>query len=121
MCHSFMTTTLSKTTIPLQKLPVGTCYILERQKRTHEVDAINVKRDDAISGGVMGSMVAFHWVVKDGRYAQEPGILLYYRHVYTKQLVALGNGVIVWVYKTALLPTQWRTHDQQLEHADLAD
>lgn len=33
----------------------------------------------------------------------------------------MGNGVIVWVYKTVLLPAQRRIHDQQLELADLAD
>ena len=64
-----------------------------------------------LNGGV-------HWVVKD---AQEPGILSYYRHIYTKQPGCMGNGVIVWVYKTALLPTQRRIHDQQLDLADLAD
>ena len=51
MCHSFMTTTLSKTTIPPQKLPVGT-YCTRATKGTHEVDAINVIRDDAISGAL---------------------------------------------------------------------
>jgi hypothetical protein len=42
MCHSSMTTTLSKTTIPTQKPPVG-AYYTRATKGTHEVDAINVK------------------------------------------------------------------------------
>ena len=50
MCHLSMTTTLSKAPIP-QKLPAGT-YYTRATKGTHEVDAINVIRDDAISGAL---------------------------------------------------------------------